>query len=138
MIAWIEKPLLRRIHQRQAAEHGGDAGVRDEHLLDWVLERPRHLHAHGEPPADLAALAACLAYRLARNRPFIDGNARTAAAACETFLGLNGAGLQADDLQLYPRYLALAGGTLEEADFAAWLRRHLVAHGAAQPAPAAR
>ena len=31
----------------------------------------------------------------------------------------------ADTLALYPAYIALAEGSLAEADFAAWLRRHL-------------
>ena len=31
----------------------------------------------------------------------------------------------ADTLALYPVYIALAEGSLAEADFAAWLRRHL-------------
>lgn len=66
---------------------------------------------YGDPPPDLADLAASLAFGLARNHPFIDGNKRTAAVACETFLVLNGASLQADDLELYPVYIALAEGS---------------------------
>ncbi|MEJ7745560.1 MAG: type II toxin-antitoxin system death-on-curing family toxin [Luteimonas sp.] len=125
MIVWIGKALAIAIHERQLAEHGGSVGVRDETLLDSALGRPQQLHAYGDPPPDLADLAASLAFGLARNHPFIDGNKRTAAVACETFLVLNGASLQADDLELYPVYIALAEGSLPEADFAAWLRRHI-------------
>lgn len=87
--------------------------------------RPLQLHAHGEPPPDLVDLAASLAYGLARNHPFVDGNKRTAAVACEVLIELNGAVLQADDLELYPVYIALAEGSLAEADFAAWLRARI-------------
>lgn len=125
MIVWIGKPLILAIHDRQLAEHGGIGGVRDEGLLDSALARPQQRNAYGDPPPDLADLAASLAYGLARNHPFADGNKRTAAVACETFLLLNGAALEADDLTLYPVYLALAEGSLDEADFAAWLRRHI-------------
>ncbi|WP_149195722.1 type II toxin-antitoxin system death-on-curing family toxin [Luteimonas suaedae] len=125
MIVWIEKPLALAIHDRQLAEHGGNPGVRDEGLLDSALARPQQLHAYGDPPPDLADLAASLAFGLARNHPFIDGNKRTAAVACEVFIVLNGATLQADDLALYPVYIALAEGSLPEDDFAAWLRRHI-------------
>lgn len=125
MIVWIEKPLALAIHDRQLAEHGGNPGVRDEGLLDSALARPQQLHAYGDPPPDLADLAASLAFGLARNHPFIDGNKRTAAVACEVFIVLNGATLQADDLALYPVYVALAEGSLPEAEFAAWLRRHI-------------
>ena len=99
--------------------------MRDENLLDSALARPQQLHACGDPSPDLADLAASLAFGLARNHPFVDGNKRTAAVMCETFIMLNGAALSADDLELYPRYVALAEGSLSEAEFAAWLRRHI-------------
>jgi death on curing protein len=125
MIVWIKRALVVAIHERQLAEHGGGCGIRDERLLESALARPQQLQADGDPPPDLADLAASLAFGLMRNHPFIDGNKRTAAVACETFLLLNAAALQADDIELYPIYVALAEGTLSEADFAAWLRSRL-------------
>ena len=125
MIIWIERPLAIAIHERQLAEHGGGSGVRDDGLLDSALGRPQQLQAYGDPPPDLADLAASLAFGLARNHPFVDGNKRTAAVACETFIMLNGAALKADDLELYPRYVALAEGSLPQAEFASWLRQHI-------------
>jgi death-on-curing protein len=122
MIVWLEKALVLALHDRQLAEHGGTSGVRDEGLLESALARPQQLYAYGDPAPDLADLAASLAYGLARNHPFVDGNKRTAAVACETFIELNEAKLEAGDLELYPQYLALAEGKLSEPDFAAWLR----------------
>lgn len=138
MIVWIEKPLALAIHDRQLSEHGGNPGIRDAGLLDSVLARPRQAHAYGDPAPDLAALAASLAFGLARSHPFVDGNKRTAAVACETFILLNDAALLADDLELYPLYLALAEGHLPEADLAAWLRErlNLRAAGAVHETPA--
>ena len=128
-IAWVEKALVLAIHDRQLAEHGGSAGVRDDGLLESALARPQQLLAYGAPPPDLCDLAAALAHGLARNHPFVDGNKRTAAVACETFLELNGATLEAEDLELYPLYLALAEGKLSEQDFAHWLRTRTRARG---------
>src|SRR5690554_3638104 len=125
MIVWIEKPFALAIHDRQLAEHGGSSGVRDEALLDSALARPQQLYAYGEPPPDLADLAASLAFGLARNHPFVDGNKRTAAVACEVFIELNGGVLHASDVELYPAYIALAEGSLPEAEFAAWLRERI-------------
>ncbi|RYF81567.1 MAG: type II toxin-antitoxin system death-on-curing family toxin [Comamonadaceae bacterium] len=122
MIVWISKALALAVHDRQLAEHGGGAGVRDEGLLDSALARPEHLFNYGDPLPDLAQLASSLAFGLARNHAFIDGNKRTAAVLCEVFLMLNGAELVASDLELYPQYLGLAEGSLGEADFANWLR----------------
>ena len=124
MIVWLETPLVLAIHERQIAEHGGTQGVRDAALLESALARPQQLHAYGDPPPDLIELAAALAHGLARNPPFLDGNKRTAAVACETFLILNDIELAADDVELYPRFLALAEGSLAADEFAAWLRAH--------------
>src|SRR5699024_8276914 len=101
MILWIEKRLALAIHDRQLAEHGGSSGVRDEGLLESALARPQQLFAYGDPPPDLADLAATLAYGLARNHPFVDGNKRTAYVACRTFLELNGASLSASREEKY-------------------------------------
>jgi len=107
------RELARRVRKGEA--RAGD-------ILESALARPQQLYAYGDPPPDLADLAAALACGLARNHPFVDGNKRTAAVACETFLELNGAALEAEDLELYPLYLALAEGKLGEKEFAAWLR----------------
>jgi death-on-curing protein len=125
MLVWIGKPLALAIHDRQLVEHGGSGGVRDETLLDSALARPQQLHTYGDPVPDLAALAASLAFGVARNHPFVDGNKRTAAVLCETFIVLNGATLHADNVELYPMYLALAEGSLAEPEFAAWLRERI-------------
>jgi death-on-curing protein len=125
MIVWIERALVLALHERQLAEHGGGIGVRDEGLLESALARPQQLFAYGDPPPDLAALAASLAFGLARNHPFVDGNKRTAAVACELFLALNDVALQASNIELYPVYLSLAEGSLSEAGFADWLRLRL-------------
>jgi death-on-curing protein len=126
MIVWLEKKLVLTVHDRQIAEHGGTTGVRDETLLESALARPQQLHAYGDPTPDLADLAASLAYGLARNHPFVDGNKRTAAVCCELFIVLNGARLNASNAELYPRYLALAEGQLTVEELATWLRERIV------------
>lgn len=125
MIVWIEKPFALAIHDRQLAEHGGSSGVRDEALPDSVLAHPQQLYAYGQPPPDLADLAASLAFGLARNHPFVDGNKRTAHVCYRAFLALNGSTLLASDEEKYTAMLALAEGSLPEAEFAAWLRERI-------------
>jgi death-on-curing protein len=122
MIIWIDKRLALAIHERQLAEHGGSAGVRDEQLLESALARPQQLHAYGDPPPDVADLAASVAFGLARNHPLIDGNKRTAHVCYRIFLALNDVDFAAGDEDKYIAMLALAEGSLSEAEFAAWLR----------------
>jgi death-on-curing protein len=132
MIVWITKRLAMAIHDRQLAEHGGGTGVRDEALLDSALARPQQLFAYGDPPPDVAALAASLADDLARNHPFIGGNKRTAHVCYRAFLALNDAELVATEEEKYIAMLSLAAGDLGESEFADWLRRHLVLANANQ------
>lgn len=128
MIIWLEKELVLAIHDRQLAEHGGSSGVRDTTLLESALARPQQAFAYGDPPPDIADLAASLAFGLSRNHPFVDGNKRTAYVAYRAFLALNGAELEASDEDKFLTILALAEGKLAEKDFAAWLRTHLKLH----------
>ena len=125
MIIWIEKRLALAIHDRQLAEHGGSSGVRDDHLLESALARPQQLYAYGDPPPDLADLAATLAYGLARNHPFVDGNKRTSYVVCRTFLVLNDADLAASAEEKYLTIIALAEGKLSVEEFAGWLRSRI-------------
>lgn len=122
---WIDSTLAIAIHDRQLAEHGGASGVRDENLLESALARPQQMFAYSDSEPDLADLASALAHGIARNRPFVDGNKRTAMVTCETFIDLNGGTLYAEDVELFSLFLELAEGQLSTNDFAAWLRSRL-------------
>ncbi len=119
---WISLELATAIHERQLAEHGGPQGIRDQGLLEPALGRAQQKFRHSGVGLDLPALAVAYAFGMARNHPFVDGNKRTAAVLCEVFLELNGYRLVAEDADLYPIFMALAAGDLDEAELADWLR----------------
>jgi death-on-curing protein len=121
---WISKELALAIHSRQLAEHGGADGVRDMGLLESALARARHHFAYSDPTPDVPAMAAAYAFAISKNHALIDGNKRTAAVVCETFLELNGFELIATDAELYPAFIALAAGEWDEATFTNWLVKH--------------
>lgn len=131
MILWIDRTLALAIHERQLSEHGGSNGVRDEALLESALARPQQqldslpcLRGRVGVGA-IAALAASLAFGLARNHPFVDGNKRTAHVCYRVFLMLNDVELTADAQNKCISMLSLADGSLSESDFADWLRANL-------------
>jgi death-on-curing protein len=128
-LRWVSKQALMLLHDESLAEHGGLPGLRDEGLLESALARAENLAAYGTP--DVAALAAAYGHGLVRNHPFADGNKRAAFLAVGLFLMLNRKRLVATQLEATQVMLALAAGELDEAGFAAWLRKHL----AARPAP---
>ena len=120
---WIEANLIHAVHDEQLAEHGGPTGVRDDHLLQSALARPKQLANYGSP--DAADLAASYGYGISRNHPFIDGNKRTGFVAMELFLALNGFELMAEDADCVLTMLGVAAGDISEADFAHWIKNHL-------------
>ena len=120
--AWVDKRLLTLLHDESLAEHGGASGLRDEGLLDSALARPLNLVAYGDP--DLAELAAAYGVGLARNHAFVDGNKRAAFLTVGLFLRLNGHRLNATPAAATVAMMDVAAGTLNDADFAAWIRRH--------------
>lgn len=122
---WIATEVALAAHAEQLAEHGGAEGVRDAGALESAMMRPRNLAQYEEP--DAAALAAAYAYGIARNHPFVDGNKRTAAVVAETFLALNGYGLDASDAEVVVAFLALAAGELAEDELADWFRQRIAA-----------
>lgn len=125
---WVRRDVIVAAHGEQLAEHGGAAGIRDAGMLESALARAKNLSAYGDP--DVAALAAAYGFGIARNHPFVDGNKRAALIVTELFLALNGSELRVSDAECVVAVLALAAGELEEAEFAAWLRQHLVARTA--------
>lgn len=125
LIVWVDKRLALAIHERQLAEHGGSSGVRDEKLLESALACPQQSHACGNAASDLADLAASLAFGLARNHPFVDGNKRTAHVCYRVLLALNDVEFEATAGDKYAAMMGLATGSTAETDFAAWLRPRL-------------
>lgn len=122
---WVREDVVRSLHRRQLAEHGGAEGVRDDGLLTSALARPRNRLAYSKKPPDLPALAAAYAFGIAKNHPFVDGNKRVAFIVCRVFLILNGRDLQATPPEKYRIFLGLAEGRVSEKKLAAWIREHL-------------
>ena len=125
-IKWLLEETVYAIHKRQIAEHGGGDGIRDEGLLLSALARPQNLYAYSEIAPDISALAASLAFGIAKNHPFIDGNKRTALVVSRTFLLLNGFNIEATQEEKYLTFLKLAEGNLSEEELAEWFRQKLV------------
>ncbi len=124
-IVWLLEETIIAIHCRQISEHGGGEGLRDGGLLSSALARPQNLFAYGQPPPDLAGLAAAYAYGIARDHPFVDGNKRTALVAARTFLLLNGVNLEAGQDEKFLMFQRLAEGSLTEEELAAWIRKRI-------------
>jgi death-on-curing protein len=77
------------IHEAVLKANGGSAGLRDAALLESAVAAPQASFG-GEPlMKDGIEIAAAYLFYLCRNHPFVDGNKRTALAACLVFLESN-------------------------------------------------
>lgn len=120
---WVERLVVDAVHLDQIREHGGLAGLRDEHALEAALARPRQKWNY-EPDTDLAMLAAAYGFGLSRSHPYRDGNKRVAFVVMVVFLELNGWMFEAEELEVVQAMVALASGSLTENALADWLKQH--------------
>jgi death-on-curing protein len=80
---------VKAIHREVLAAHGGAAGIRDQTLLESAVAAPQ-ASMMGQPLiSDPLEIAAAYLFYICRNHPFLDGNKRTALAACLVFLETN-------------------------------------------------
>ena len=80
---------VKAIHREVLAAHGGASGIRDEGLLESAVAAPQATMMGQPLITDPIEIAAAYLFYLCRNHPFIDGNKRTALAACLVFLRSN-------------------------------------------------
>lgn len=119
----VEEVLI--LHNRVIQQTGGGPGVRDQGGLESAVAQPKMTFGGEELYPTLVEKAAALGFSLAMNHPFVDGNKRTAHAAMEVFLVLNGFEIRASVDEQEAIMLDLAAGTLKRDAFTEWLERHI-------------
>lgn len=122
MTEFHTREFVEAMHAEQLRLHGGAPGIRDVGMLEAALARPLQKAIYGDP--DVFGLAAAYLFGIVKNRPFVDGNERTALAATDLFLVFNGWSLETDDASLIQFVLMVAAGKIDEAGAAAFLRDH--------------
>jgi death-on-curing protein len=113
------------LHQRVVGRSGGAPLIRDLGALKAAVAQPRLTFEGVDLYPDLAAKSAALCHSLTCDHPFVDGNKRTAHAAMETVLVLNGYELFATVDEHESVMLALAAGTLSRGQLSDWIRRKM-------------
>ena len=111
------------VYSREMQITGGAPGVRNPEGLHSALDRASNKLAYHDPAPDIHDLAAALAFGIARNHPFVDGNKRMAFIVSFMTLRMNGWYLDAPEQKATQIVLALAEGAADEAAFADWLRQ---------------
>ncbi|MCB1033532.1 MAG: type II toxin-antitoxin system death-on-curing family toxin [Acidobacteria bacterium] len=120
---WLSLDVVRAIHRLSIERFGGSDGLRDQGLLASAVARAKN-RAGYVAEATVFEIAAALAFGIARNHPFVDGNKRTAVASAVTFLGLNGWRFHGDEPEVVIATVSLAAGDWDEQTYAFWLREN--------------
>ncbi|HEX7823024.1 MAG TPA: type II toxin-antitoxin system death-on-curing family toxin [Sphingobium sp.] len=112
---WISVEELIIFNRLAVEETGEPFLVKDQGLLESAWGKPQHHWHYGEE--DVVVLAVALMMGVARNHAFEQGNKRTAFAAADAFLYLNGYELHATDYSEFADLIVQAiTGAIEEVD----------------------
>lgn len=113
------------LHRAILAATGGADGIRDLSAVESALAQPRATFDGVDLYPSLVDKASALAFGLAMNHPFIDGNKRIAHAAMAVFFDLNGVAIEATVDEQEQLMLDLAAGRVTRAELTIWLERHI-------------
>ena len=123
MIILTKKQVL-HMHSQLIEQFGGEAGIRDEALLDSALQSPFQTFDGEDLFPSVQAKAARLGYGLIKNHCMIDGNKRIGAHSMLVLLALNGIELKYTQKELYEMILEVASGEKEYDDLLEWVLEH--------------
>ena len=113
------------LHEDAIEDTGGEIGIRDIALLEsavWVIYQT---FGGNDLFPSIHEKAARLAFGIAMNHPFVDGNKRTAAGAMLALLIINDVSIAYTQQELSSLFLCLAKGESCYEDILAWIHAHL-------------
>ena len=109
------------IHDALIHETGGSMGLREVGALASAVMRPQIGYYDG-----IIEEAAALLESLAVNHPFVDGNKRTAFAATDAFLRMNGSFIDCDGEETYRFFMRLfENNAFRFEELREWLEQHV-------------
>lgn len=123
---FLEKSDLVEIHDRLIARFGGSYGFLNEESLDSAIALPRQSFGGELFHPTIFDQAAAYLYYISKNHAFIDGNKRTALAAVNAFLPMNGYKLKMPKLLAYQMVIDVVTGRISKEDVSALICEHSV------------
>lgn len=112
------------LHAEQIRLFGGSSGIRELGLLQSAMGSVEATFDGALLHETIFAMAAAYLHGICRNRSFIDGNKRTAAAAALTFLEMNGIEVDADEDAFYDLVIGVAEGRVSKASVTVFFEEH--------------
>lgn len=125
-IRFVELIEAIALQRDQIKRYGGDAGMRDQGLLESAMAMSRASFSGEYVHQDLIEMAGAYLFHLAKNHAFVDGNKRVALAVMLYFLDANGHRLNASHEQAQQLVLDVASGTITKDQATVALRQWVV------------
>ena len=121
---YLSVDSILRIHAELIRKYGGSNGVRNRGLIESALRRPRTSAFGKDAYPSIHDKAAAVCHSFLFNHAFVDGNKRTAFAACHLTLLANGYELTATSETIY-RFLISVIKTHKHWKFiSSWLKKN--------------
>ena len=120
---FLDLDRVLRTHHSLIEAYGGAEGIRDVGLLHSAIAMPQASFGGAFLHKDLFEMAAAYLYHIVQNHPFLDGNKRTAVAAADVHLRLNGLELGGDSAEHHQ--FIMVSGDVDWRAIDAWLRRNV-------------
>ncbi|MFP5528044.1 type II toxin-antitoxin system death-on-curing family toxin [Peptococcus simiae] len=122
----LTKDQVLRLHKSLIETFGGEAGIRDQNLLDLSLKIPfQTFDGKDLYPGPIKKIVH-LAFSLIRNHPFVDGNKRIGAHLMLLLLEMNGYILEYTQEELIDLILAVAASNKSEDELLYWVKDHIL------------
>jgi death-on-curing protein len=122
MIRYLTLVEVLYLHRQVIQQSGGALGIRDLGLLESAVAQPKMTFGGEDLYPTVIDKASALGFSLIKNHALVDGNKRTAHAAMETFLVLNGLEIVATLDEQEQMVLMLADSQLGREDWTGWLQ----------------
>ena len=121
---YITLEELAKAHDALLKKYGGSSGVRDHGLLESAIHRPQSTVFGNDAYPTLFDKAAAISHSLLFNHPFVDGNKRTAFAACHLTLLSNGWNLSSPVEETYSFLIDVITSHKDWPEISAWLKKN--------------
>mgnify|MGYP003592209837 FL=1 len=123
---YIELEEVIYIYTEIIQRTGGEPGLNDERLLESILEKPLVTFEGEELYPDLFTKAAVLMYAIITNKPFVEGNKRTAFMCAMFLLRFNGYQIIASQESLLELVTGAGAGKYQVDQIVRWFKKNAV------------
>ncbi len=123
-VHFIPEEVVLTVHTDLLHRYGGEAGIRDQHLLDSALAQPKMTAGGKYIHKTVFDKAAAYGFHVCMNHPFVDGNKRVSLVLMDIFLQKNGWEIIAPEKETYVMMISLASGKLKKSQLSHWLKEH--------------